>query len=97
MVELREALILLIFCVAWSFLATPKVAQAIHEMQWVKPPSDGEDYVAKARIARCGVYSLCASIPLGSHIAYPLNWLAVLVAAPAVFVLSWNLLRKLGA
>jgi ABC-type Co2+ transport system permease subunit len=94
---MREAVILFIFCLVWTFIATPTVANAVHEMQWTNKPRGGEDYVARARVARCGVYSMCASIPFGSHIEYPLNWLAVILVAPTIFFVSWSLLKKVGS
>ena len=93
----REILILTAFCVVWTFIASPSMAKAFHDMQWTQKPDGSEDYVARSRFARCSVYAMCSSIPLGSHIQYPNNWLAIILVAPTIFSLSWILLKRIGA
>ncbi|MCE2765370.1 MAG: hypothetical protein LW628_00425 [Fimbriimonadaceae bacterium] len=93
----REILILMVFCIVWTLIATPTLAREMHRLQWVNKSTGDEDYVARSRFARCSVYAMCSSIPLGSHIQYPNNWLAVLVVAPTIFYLGWILLKRLGA
>ena len=93
----REILILMVFCIVWTLIATPTLAREMHRLQWVYKSTGDEDYVARSRFARCGAYAMCFSIPFGSHIQYPYNWLAVLVVAPTIFYLGWILLKRLGA
>lgn len=92
----RELLILFLICSVWTFISTPELAKRLHELQWFKNPEEKEDYLGRARVSRCGVYAMCSSIPLASHIIYPYNWLAVIIVWPLVFGISWRLLKKLG-
>lgn len=93
---LQEVLILGSFCALWTWIATPKTAELIASMQFVKNPNQpATDYVSKARFARCGLYAMCACIPFGPRILYPYNWLVIIILAPVIFTLAWQVLLRL--
>ena len=93
----REGLILAGVCGVWTLIATPGLAEGLHRLQWTKAESSDEiDYVARARVSRCAVYTMCLCIFSAPRLEYPGNWLFILLAGPAFFGLCWAVLKKLG-
>jgi hypothetical protein len=86
---LREVLILIGFCAVWTLIATPRLAELFASKQAFHNPAERPDSIGRARFARTAVYTFA------SRVAYPYNWLVVMLLAPISFLPFWKHLIKI--
>ncbi len=52
------------------------------------------DFVASARIGRCGGYCFLLLIYVGERVPYPTNWLVLIFLLPFAFWVFWEVLKR---